>query len=125
MDRGILMFGNDCDLLGLRAKVLSREGWSVTTLCKPGRTISVSSESDFVLGIMCHTLAPSQRDQAIKYTRGLCPRAKIIVLTSVVHATGNIPPGVTVVTGFEPGRLVVTCDRLIKAAWSEPEHISS
>jgi len=118
MAYGILLFGSDCDRLNIRARLLSLEGWNVTLVCKPTRTLRVTPETSFVLAIMCDTLAPIERDQAIAFTRALWPQAKIVVLTSAVNGVQNALPGITVVDGFEPGRLIVTCDRLIKAAWS-------
>ena len=118
MQAHILMFGNNRNLLDLRARVLSLEGWRVTTVCQAGLVPSVSPQTTFDLAIMCHTLNTSQRDQAIAFTRTLWPNVQIIVLTWAVDVAEDAWPNVTAVGAFEPEKLAITCDRLIKAAWS-------
>jgi hypothetical protein len=88
MSASILLYGLDRSLLRTRGMVLERAGFRVFHARSACELVNYVRHSDLLLVILCHTLEPERRDEALALIEQHCPWAKCLMLASGFSSIG-------------------------------------
>ncbi len=78
----VLIFGRHSTLLETRAQLLQRAGYKTFAVLGLAAAEEVLAQEPFDLSILCHTLTPSLREQALARARELQPAIRVLILST-------------------------------------------
>ncbi|RXH54295.1 hypothetical protein [Granulicella sibirica] len=109
----ILVYGRDLSLLETRCWVLEGAGFRVQGTADFAETMSVFKAEPPDLTILCHSLLPEQRKEALDATRAACPSRKMLVLSGGLGELPGHEETATIDAFDGPRVLVATVKRLL------------
>jgi DNA-binding NtrC family response regulator len=83
----VLIYGRHSTLLETRAQILQRAGYKTSAVLELAAAEKVLAQEPVDLSILCHTLTPSLREQALARARALQPAIRVLILSA--HRSGT------------------------------------
>ena len=89
MNGCVVLYGNDPQLLSIRAQVLEQSGFRLTLISRLEELSGLFPRSRVDLVILCHSLTPAETRDAFIVSRRLWPEVQVLALTGAGETDGK------------------------------------
>jgi hypothetical protein len=114
----VVMYGHDAHLLETQRWVLDSRGYRVLTIRRPSDLSRLQQTPAPSLLVLCRTLSPREREDAVARARACWPEIKILALVRDRSNTASDVLGQVMHTLDVPARLLTTVGELVGYAGS-------